>query len=69
MEVLKALDTLEIEIGNLHNAVDVVEFEIFHSFIYLFIYLFVCLFASDTYNLDHMYPYQLLVAVTKKKGK
>ena len=26
-------------------------------------------FASDTHNLDHMYPYQLLVAVTKKKMK
>ena len=36
---------------------------------YLFIYLFICLFTSDTHNLDHMYHYQLLVAVTKKKGK
>ena len=34
---------------------------------YLFIYLFICLFASDTCNLDHMHPYQLLVDVTKKK--
>ena len=32
-------------------------------------YLFIYLFASDTHNLDHMYPYQLLVAVVKKKGK
>ena len=29
----------------------------------------VYLFASDTHNLDHMHPYQLLVAVVKKKGK
>ena len=33
---------------------------------YLF-YLFIYLFASDTHNLDHMHPYQLLVAVVKKK--
>ena len=32
-------------------------------------YLFIYLFALDTHNLDHMYPYQLLVAVAKKKGK
>ena len=25
-----------------------------------FIYLFIYLFASDTHNLDHMHPYQLL---------
>ena len=39
--------------------------EQFFTLFYLFIYMF----ASDTHNLDHMYPYQLLVAVTKKKGK
>ena len=33
---------------------------------YLFI-LFIYLYASDAHNLDHMYPYQLLVAVAKKK--
>ena len=34
----------------------------------VFIYfLFIYLFASDTHNLDHMHPYQLLVAVVKKK--
>ena len=25
------------------------------------------MFASDTHNLDHMHPYQLLVAVAKKR--
>ena len=39
------------------------------GFFYLFIYLFIYLFASDTHNLDHMHPYQLLVAVVKKKRK
>ena len=38
------------------------------TIIYLFIYLFlIYFFASDTHNLDHMHPYQLLVAVVKKK--
>ena len=32
-----------------------------------YFYLFIYLFASDTHNLDYMYPYQLLVAITKKK--
>ena len=35
---------------------------------YLFLF-FIHSFASDTHNLDRMYPYQLLVAVTKKKRK
>ena len=32
----------------------------------LFLFL-IYFFASDTYNLDHMYPYQVLVIVTGKK--
>ena len=32
-----------------------------------FLNLFIYLFASDTHNLDHMHPYQLLVAVVKKQ--
>ena len=31
--------------------------------------LFIYFYASDTHNLDHMHPYQLLVAVAKKKRK
>ena len=38
-----------------------------YLFIYLYIYLFIYLFASDTHNLEYMYPYQLLVAVVKIK--
>ena len=33
--------------------------------LFIYFYLFIYLFASDTHNLDHMHPYQLLVAVVK----
>ena len=33
----------------------------------IFILFFIYFFAPDTHNLDHMHPYQLLVAVVKKR--
>ena len=43
---------------------------ILHTIIcHIYLFYFIYLFASDTHNLDHMYPYQLLVAVAKKKRK
>ena len=38
---------------------------VYDVYLFYFIY-FIYLFASDTHNLDHMYPYQLLVVLGGK---